>query len=135
MLALLIDRFFFYLKKKKGGQKGDQVSCCDIKIIWSMEILPRNRSLTSFRRIYTDFKLIKTLNLRWEIQLFSIQQNLAYSNLPFFHKDTERKWRRLTTHQPCWKSLVVLFQLQNTQEVNTYSFWRRKEERIPLSLY
>jgi hypothetical protein len=39
--------------------------------------------------------------------------------MAFYHKDTERRWLQLTTHQPCWKFLVALFQLQNTQEVNT----------------
>lgn len=37
----------------------------------------------------------------------------------FYHRDTERRWLQLTKHQPCWKSLVALFQLQSTQEANT----------------
>lgn len=38
----------------------------------------------------------------------------------FYHRDTERRWLQPTTHQPCWKSLAALFQLQSTQEVNTF---------------
>lgn len=45
---------------------------------------------------------------------------LMRHNLLFSHRDTERRWLQPTTHQPCWKSLAALFQLQSTQEANTY---------------
>lgn len=55
-----------------------------------------------------------------QAQVTNRQNIIKVSTSPFFHTNTGKRWHRLTTHPPYWRSLAVLYQPQNTQEGGTF---------------